>query len=156
MQLAKLGELGDERTADVGEVLFRVGDDRYPFIAILDGEVALLDGAGNEIVRHGPSNFLGEMSLLSGQSPFLTALVTEPLRYVAVDRDSLRELLFDDRPLGDLLLGTFIARREALQQVAGLGLEIVGPHSSAATRRLLEFARNYRLPLNWRDPESRR
>ena len=37
--------------------------------------------------------------------------------------------------------------------MAGLGLEIVGPHSSAATRRLVEFARNNRLPLTWRDPE---
>ena len=31
----------------------RVGDARYPFIAILEGEAAILDGAGNEIVRHG-------------------------------------------------------------------------------------------------------
>ncbi len=152
-QLARIGELGEERTADVGEVLFDVGDDRYPFVAILEGEVAMLDGAGNEIVRQGPSNFLGELSLLSGQSAFVTAVVTEPLRYIAVDTDALRALLFDDEPLSDLLLTTFIARREALQQVAGLGLEIVGPHSSVATRRLLDFARNNRLPVTWRDPE---
>ena len=152
-QLAKIGERGEERTADVGDVLFQVGDDGYPFVAILEGEVALLDGAGNEIVRQGRSNFLGELNLLSGQSAFLTAEVTQPLRYIAVDRDALRELLFDDGPLSDLLLATFISRREALQQVAGLGLEIVGPHSSAATRRLVEFARNNRLPVTWRDPE---
>ena len=101
----------------------------------------------------GRSNFLGELNLLSGQTAFLTAEVTQPLRYIAVDRDALRELLFDDGPLSDLLLATFISRREALQQVAGLGIEIVGPHSSAATRRLVEFARNNRLPVTWRDPE---
>jgi thioredoxin reductase (NADPH) len=152
-QLAKIAELGEERRADVGEVLFQVGDDRYPFVAILEGEVAMLDGAGNEIVRQGRSNFLGELNLLSGQSVFLTAVVTKPLRYIAVEREALRALLFDDEPLSDLLLATFIARREALQQVPGLGLEIVGPRSSAATRRLLEFARNNRIPLTWRDPE---
>ena len=152
-QLAKLAELGEERTADAGDVLFQVGDDRYPFVAILEGEVAMLDAAGNEIMRQGPSNFLGELNLLSGQSVFLTAVVTKPLRYIAVDREALRALLFDDGPLSDLLLATFIARREALQQVAGLGLEIVGPHSSAATMRLLAFARNNRLPFTWRDPE---
>jgi len=64
-QLATLAQLGEERTADVGDVLFRVGDRRYPFIAILEGEVAILDAAGNEIVRHGASGFLGEMNLLS-------------------------------------------------------------------------------------------
>jgi thioredoxin reductase (NADPH) len=152
-QLARITDLGEERTADAGDVLFQVGDDHYPFIAILEGEVAMLDGAGNEIVRQGRSNFLGELSLLSGQSAFLTAVVTEPLRYIALDRDALRTLLFDDEPLSELLLATFIARREALQQVAGLGLEILGPHSSAATRRLLDFARNNRLPVTWRDPE---
>jgi thioredoxin reductase (NADPH) len=152
-QLAKIGELGEERAADVGDLLFEVGDDGYPFIAILEGEVAILDGAGNEIVRQGPSNFVGELNLLSGQSAFLAAKVTQALRYIAVERDALRELLFDDGPLADLLLGAFIARREALQQVEGLGLEIVGPHSSAATRRLVEFARNNRLPVTWRDPE---
>src|SRR6476661_1128418 len=152
-QLAKVTDLGEERTADAGDVLFRVGDHDYPFIAILKGEVAMLDGAGNEIVRQGPSNFLGELSLLSGQSAFLTAVVTEPLRYIAVDREALRALLFDDEPLSDLLLTTFIARREALQQVAGLGLEIVGPHSSAPTMRLLEYVRSNRLPFTWRNPE---
>ena len=52
-QLAKLVEVGEERVADAGEVLYRVGDPQYPFIALLDGEVAILDAAGNEIVRHG-------------------------------------------------------------------------------------------------------
>ncbi|HEX6680574.1 MAG TPA: NAD(P)/FAD-dependent oxidoreductase [Gaiellaceae bacterium] len=49
----------------------------------------------------------------------MTAVVTKPLRYVAVDRDALRALLFDDGPLSDLVLSTFIARREALQRVQG-------------------------------------
>jgi thioredoxin reductase (NADPH) len=150
-QLATLTRVGEEGTAGVGDVLFRVGDPTYRFIAIVEGEVAVLDGAGNEIIRCGPSNFLGELNLLSGQTVFLTAVVTKPLRYVAVDRDALRDLLFDDGALSDLLLTTFIARREALQRVAGIGIEIVGPRSSEATLRLLDFARANRLPFTWHD-----
>ena len=152
-QLETLAELGEERTAAVGDVLFRVGDRRYPFVAILEGEVAILDSAGNEIIRHRTSGFLGEMNLLSGQTVFLTAVVTQPLRYIAVDCDTLRPLLFDDGPLSDLLLSTFIARREALQQVEGVGMEVIGPRSSEATIRMVEFARSNRLPYTWRDPE---
>jgi thioredoxin reductase (NADPH) len=152
-QLATLATLGVERTAGVGDVLFRVGDRSYPFIAIIEGEVAILDAAGNEIIRHSASGFLGEMNLLSGQTVFLTAVVTQPLRYIAVDRDALRPLLFEDGPLSDLLLSTFIARREALQQVQGVGLEVIGPHSSETTMRMVEFARSNRLPFTWRDPE---
>jgi len=42
-------------------------------------------------------------------------------------------------------------RREALQQVDGIGLEIVGPHTSEATMRMLDFARSNRLPYTWQD-----
>jgi thioredoxin reductase (NADPH) len=152
-QLEALAEWGEERTANVGDVLFRIGDRRYPFIAILEGEVAIVDAANNEIIRHGPSGFLGELNLLSGQTVFLTAVVTEPLRYLAVDRDVLRPLLYEDEALSDLLLSTFVARREALQRRQDLGLEIVGPRSSEATMRVVDFARSSRLPFTWRDSE---
>src|SRR3954468_3293107 len=150
-QMETLAGLGSEHTADVGEALYRVGDQHYPFIAIVDGEVAIVDAAGQEIIRHGPSRFLGELNLLSGQTVFVTAVVTQPLRYIAVDRDVMRELLFEDGPLSDLVLSTFIARREALQTVEGLGIQIVGPHSSAPTMRMLDFARSNRLPFSWND-----
>src|SRR5690242_11421179 len=106
-QLETLAGIGEERTAKPGDILFTVGDRRYPLIAILEGEVAILDPAGHEIVRHGATGFLGELNLLTGQTVFLTAVVTEPLRYIAVDRDRLRPLLFDDGSLSDLLLSTF-------------------------------------------------
>src|SRR3984885_12024362 len=151
-QLATLAEHGRELSASVGDVLFRVGDARYPLIAILEGEAAILSASGREIIRHGPGGFLGEMNLLSGQTVYLTAVVTEPMRYIAVDRDVLRPLLFEDGPLGDVLLSAFMARREALQQ-EGVGMEIIGPRSSEPTRQIVEFARRNRLPPVWRDPE---
>src|SRR5215471_20418432 len=123
-QLDTLAAIGEERTAEVGDVLYRVGDTIYPFIAVLEGEVAILDAAGNEIVRHGPSKFLGELNLLSGQTVFVTAKVIQPLRYIAVDRVALRDFLFEDNQLSDILLSTFISRREALQGIQGIGLEI--------------------------------
>ena len=45
-------------------------------MAMREGEAAILDAAGNEVVRHGATGFLGEMNLLSGQTVFLTAVVT--------------------------------------------------------------------------------
>jgi thioredoxin reductase (NADPH) len=132
-------------------VLYRVGDETYPFIAIEEGEVAIIDAAGNEIVRHGPSGFLGELNLLSGQTVFVTAVVMQPLRYVEVDRITLRDLLFEDGPFSDLVLSTFISRREALQTVQGIGVEVVGPRGSEATMQMLDFLRANRLPFTWAD-----
>jgi thioredoxin reductase (NADPH) len=151
-QIATLREHGEERTAAVGDVLFRVGDHRYPFIVILEGEAAVIDAAGNEVVRHGPAGFIGEVNLLSGQTVFLTAVATRAMRYVAIDRDELRSLLFDNGALADIVLSSFVARREALQ-LADVGLEVIGPSSSEATRRMAEYARRNRLAFAWRDPE---
>ena len=147
-----LAQHGEERTAAVDEVLFEVGDEVYPFIAIREGEVAILDANGHEIVRHGPQGFLGEMNLLSGQTVFLTAVVTEPLRYVAVERETLRALLFEDGSLSDTLLPAFVQRRERLQNREGVGIDIIGPAQDLATRELVEYARRQRLPHFWRDP----
>ena len=151
-QLRTLRAHGEERTAEVGETLFEIGDARYPFIAILEGEAAVLDAGGHEIVRHGARGFLGEMNLMSGQSVFLTATVTQPLRYLAVEREALRGLLFEDGSLSDTLLTAFISRREALQARPGVGFEIAGPH--AATRGLVEFARRNRLPHTVTDADG--
>jgi thioredoxin reductase (NADPH) len=151
-QLATLAQHGEERTAEAGETLFEIGDRKNPLIAILEGEAAILDGAGNEVVRHGANGFLGEMNLLTGQTTYLTAVATQPMRYIAVDREDLRPLLAEDSSLADLLLSTFMRRREALQQVEGIGLEIIGPRTSDDTRRLVDFAHSLRLPHRWRDP----
>src|SRR5256886_8153603 len=45
---------------------------------------------------------LGELNLLSGQTVFLTAVVTKPLRYIAVDRDALRALLRSEEHTSEL------------------------------------------------------
>src|SRR4051794_36502866 len=152
-QLDTLAELGVEGTAEPGQTLYEIGDESYPFIAILAGEVAITNAAGGEIVRHGASGFLGEMNLLTGQTVYLNAVATEPTRYIAVKRDVLRKLLAEDSSLADLLLATFVSRREGLQEEEGIGIEIVGPQSSEETRRIVEWARRARIPHSWIDPE---
>ncbi len=152
-QLELIAGLGEERTAVAGEFLYRVGDKRYPFMAILEGEAKIEDASGREIVRHGPSGFLGELNLMTGQSVFVNAVATTPMRYIAVDREELRSLLFDEPDLADLLLSTFVARRELLQQEEGIGVDVVGPRSSERTRGIVEWLRSARIPYRWRDPE---
>jgi thioredoxin reductase (NADPH) len=152
--LELLAARGEERTAEEGEYLFRIGDASYPFMAVLEGEAAILDGAGNEIARQGPGGFIAEINLLTGQTVFVDCVVTKPMRYLAVDREDLRSLLSEDGALSDLLLHTFMRRREILQEREGIGFEVIGPRSSARTRQLIEYARRGRLPHIWRDTEG--
>lgn len=146
-QLDTLRAHGETRTAAAGEVLFQVGDERYPFIAILEGEAVVQDEAGTELVRNGPAGFLGEISLLSGQTVLVTAVAHTDLTYIAVDRAKLRELLVEEGPLADLLLSTFIARREQLQTRDGVGVEVFGPRDLDSTRAAVNFLRDSRVPF---------
>ncbi len=153
-QIERLRELGEERTAAEGDILFDVGDERYPFLAIVEGEAAIEDAAGNEIIRHSASGFLGEMNLLSGQTVFLRAVARSPMRLIAIEREQLRALLFDDSDFSELVLTAFIRRREALQTQPGIGIEIIGPREGNETRRVVEFAKRLRVPFTRLDPEG--
>jgi thioredoxin reductase (NADPH) len=152
-QVQALAERGEERTAVKGEFLFRIGDARYPLIVILEGESAILDGAGNEIARQGPGGFLGELNLMTGQTVYVDGVVTKSMRYIAVEREDVRSLMTEDGALADVLLHTFMRRREILQEYEGVGFEVIGPRSSASTRQLIDYARRSRLPHVWRDAE---
>jgi thioredoxin reductase (NADPH) len=150
-QLEALAERGEERTAEAGEVLFEVGDRRYPFIAILEGEAEVQDANEERVSRQHAPGFLGELNLMTGQTVFLRAVALTPMRYVAVERDDLRELMHEDGSLADILLTAFNRRREFLQKRQGAGIEIYGPRDSARTRELVEWSRRARLPHTWVD-----
>ena len=57
-------------------------------------------------------------------------------------------MLFEDGPLSERFLSTFIARRETCRP-QGIGMEVIGPRSSDPTRRMLDFA-GATDPLAWR------
>ena len=69
----------------------------------------------------------GSNSRLIGRYLAFMAVAGVIACYGVVDRDTMRSLLYEGEPLSDLVPSTFIARREALQRVQGIGLEIVGP-----------------------------
>src|SRR5258708_1909205 len=123
-------------------------------MVVLEGMVSITDTSANELIRHGPSDFVGELNLLTGQTVFVNAVVIESLRFIAVERDALRALLNENGQLSDLLLSAFMARREALQQVQGVGVQVIGPSASETTRQLLEFLRANSLPYTWDDASA--
>ena len=155
-QMDALAAHGDRRSIRPGDVLYREGDRDWDFIVVRDGAVAIVEGYGGEervLARHGPGRFLGELSLLTGQPAFLTAVATEPGEVIAVPAPRLRELVAHDPTLGDLILRAYLIRRSLLIE-AGAGLRIVGSCHSPEARRLREFAARNRLPHVWIDVEK--
>jgi len=70
-QLAALAEIGEERSAPAGELLYRVGDRVYPFVTTLEGEVAIVEAARNELVRQSQTVFpIAKIDLLPLRAQF--------------------------------------------------------------------------------------
>src|SRR4051794_5014839 len=155
-QLAILDGAGERRTLVPGDVLFRPGD-HYDFFALLHGRVAIVDDYGSPqesvVGVHGDSRFLGELSLITGEPAFLTAVARTPGEAIVVRRDALQALVGVNQQLGDLILSALIARR-ALLIGLGSGLRLIGSRLIGDTRRLREFLTRNRIPHTFLDLEE--
>ncbi|MCW2953512.1 MAG: Thioredoxin-disulfide reductase [Conexibacter sp.] len=157
-QIGLLAAHGRRRVTREGELLFAEGDEDYDFFVVLSGKVLMLEGSGEDqqlIAVHGPHRFLGELSLLTGQAAFFSAVVGESGEVLQVPVERLRQLVTQDAALGDLVLRAYLLRRERLVGL-GAGLRIVGSRYSPDTHRLREFAARNRLPHRWIDLEEDR
>jgi thioredoxin reductase (NADPH) len=158
-QIAALEPHGERRQVEAGEILFREGDERYDFFVILEGKVAAVAAHGLQdeqvMAVHGPGRFLGELSLLTGQGAFFTAIVREPGEVLVVPVERLRRLVTQDAELGDLVLRAYLVRREMLIGF-GAGFKVVGSRFSPDSRRLRDFLARNRFPHRWIDLEHDR
>src|SRR5215468_9043213 len=131
-QIGLLRREGEVRRVAAGEVLFREGDRGYDFIVILAGRVAVVDhqaGTERTLTTGTPREFIAELSLLTGERLFTTAVVTEPGAVLAVPVTRLQAVIAQDQGLGQWIIRTMFARRRWLMEMQ-TGLRIVGSRSS--------------------------
>ncbi len=79
------------RDADEGEVLMTQGQKAPPLIYIASG-AAGIESDGKLVGVCGPGDFLGEMSLITGENASATVRVTNPVRIASFDLDALDRL----------------------------------------------------------------
>src|SRR6476659_6201673 len=94
--LTEIAPFGQEQAVARGDVLYRAGDEDPPFIVVLEGEVEIVRGdeLGDVVVATRDANgFLGELNLLTGQRPYLTAVVSQPGRVLVVQPVEFRRLM---------------------------------------------------------------
>jgi thioredoxin reductase (NADPH) len=159
-QFARLTAYGVAQDVRIRDVVFRPGDPSYDLIAIETGWIEIVSPAARDeaeavVATYGPGGFLGELNLLTGQTAYLTARVTEAGRIHRISHESFRRLMANDPEISDVLLRTFLARRDLLQDSqAARGIEIVGSGLSAAALALRTYAARQRLPHLWLDADS--
>jgi thioredoxin reductase (NADPH) len=155
--IAPLDAAGRRRPLTTGEILFRAGDRALEFFVVLRGRVAIIDGYGSKTERvlgvHEEQRFVGELSLMTGQPSYTTAVVREDGEAIELNPDELQRVVGANQQLGDVILSAFIARR-ALLIGLGSGLRLIGSHLSPDSRRLREFLTRNRIPHTFVDLET--
>jgi thioredoxin reductase (NADPH) len=155
-QRARLRAAGEVRTVQPGDVLFREGDADYDFFVVESGAVAIVQGYGAEnrvIAIHGPHRFLGELNLLTGSPPYLSAVVRDGGEVIQLSSAGLRSIVAEDQAFSNLILRAYLARRSILIDL-GAGVKLVGSRYSSDSRRLREFLARNRMPYHWMDLED--
>src|SRR5215831_10984946 len=156
-QLGVLRGYGSERDVAAGDVLFADGDETYDLIVLLADTADIIEGYGQRgasvVASFGPSEFLGEVGMLTGQRAFLSAVATSAGRVLAVPVAQVRRVMAQEPGLSDLILRTFLLRRSILMS-RGTGLTLIGSRFDPDTRRLLEVLARNRLVWTWLDLEA--
>jgi thioredoxin reductase (NADPH) len=141
-----------------GEKLFEAGECNCKFFVVKSGEVEIVDDANDPprtIRVHGPGEFTGDVSQLTGGPALVSAVARTDCEVYEVTTDALREIVNKYPDLGDVVLQAFLARRHLLsEQPSFSGLRVIGSRYSKDTFRIRDFlAKNY-VPFIWLDLES--
>ena len=155
-QLARFRMVGDIVRVEPGDILIQEGDDSYDFFVVESGAVAIVRGYGTEnrvIAVHGPRRFLGELNLLTGGRPYLSAVVRDGGEVIRVPVSRFKRFLRNEEKLANLIFAAYMARREILIEVGG-GAVLIGSRYSSDSVRLREFLARNRQPYQWIDLEQ--
>ncbi len=158
-QIARVRASAHTRSVAAGEVLFEPSAANVPFFVLLSGRMEIvqptLDGE-RTVAAHGPGEFTGEMTMISGQRSLVRARVTEAGEFLELGGDALRALVAKDAELSEIILRAFILRRLELISRGYGNVILMGSRHSAPTLRLREFLGRNGHPYTYVDLDTDR
>jgi len=153
-QINRIRPGGELREVKKDEILFEPGDLSVPFFVLLAGAMQIVqpDLVGERLITtHGPGQFTGEMTMISGQRCLVRARMTEAGKLLELSGDGLRSLVARDAELSEIFMRAFILRRLALISLGYGNLILLGSRHSANTLRLREFLTRNGHPFTYVD-----
>ena len=95
----RLLRLGTIVSAPAGAILTREGHAVPALAFVLSGDVEIRVG-GKAVAHCGHGDFIGEISVMSGEAATATAVTATPARYFAFDANAFRRLMARERVIG--------------------------------------------------------
>ncbi len=155
--IAELSQFGESKTFKDGETLIKAGEKEFDFFIIELGKVKVIDTSSGEeraVTTLGEREIIGDLANLKGSPANSTVTAEGECQVRAIAPEKLRQILNQNSGLSDLILQTFIARREALEASDYIGLRVIGPASCRQTFAIRDFLDKNHLQFNWIDTES--
>jgi thioredoxin reductase (NADPH) len=158
-QFARATAYGKAIDVAAGDVLFEAGDENADLILVATATVDVFREAGfghpeELMLRAGPGQFVGEMTLLTGQTRILGARVAEPGVIYRVDPAEFRRLMAQDAEISDLLLRGFLARRKMITSGAATNLEVIADIDNREGLALETFLERQSMPHHWVESDT--
>lgn len=157
-QIDRIRPSGHLRNVQRGEILFAPNDTNVPFFVLLSGGMDIVQPDLNQVERivtsHGPGQFTGEMTMISGQRCLVLGRVTEPGEFLELGGDALRTLVAKDAELSEILMRAFILRRIALVNAGYGNVILMGSRHSSQTLALREFLSRNGHPYTYVDLDA--
>jgi thioredoxin reductase (NADPH) len=156
-QIDRIRALARLRRVQTGDILFEPGDIDVPFFVLLSGRMEIVQpGLTGErpVAIHGPGEFTGEITMISGKRCLVRGRVTEPGELAELAGEGLRSLIARDAELSEIFMRAFILRRLELINRGQGNLILMGSRHSAQTLRLREFLNRNGHPYTYVDLET--
>ena len=159
-QMAALGRCAGaslKRYPD-GEKVIEVGARDFSFFVVKSGEIEVRDESVDPpklLATLGRGQFTGDVSHLTGGPSLVSAVARGECLVYEVPPGGVHEILSRFPELGDLIVQSFIARRQLLRKPEHFtGPRVIGSRYSRDTLRVLDFLSRNRVPFTWLDLET--
>src|SRR3984893_11463359 len=146
-----LREAGKIATYPAGTFLARPGEPVDRFVYVEEGEIEVVNPYTDE--RHlpstlGPTQFMGEISLLNGGAWSLAMRAVRDTRVIQVPREAMLTLMSQIPEMSDIILTVFSARRRRQIDDRVSSLRLIGEDEDRNVRRIAEFASRNHIPYS--------
>ena len=156
-QVDRILAWGVQRQVQSGEILIEPNELSPPFFVVLSGSIEIVQPglSGEQIIAtHGPNQFTGELTAISGQRSLVCARVLEGGTLIEVKAEGLRSVVDRNSDLSEILMRAFIMRRLGMVSAGQGNVVLLGSRHSARTLELREFLSRNRHPYKYIDLDA--
>ncbi|MUH37770.1 thioredoxin reductase [Zobellia amurskyensis] len=144
--IAILKEYGEIEVCSKETVVFDLGELRYDFFVVLEGEIVILNPNNEQktIVTHAKNEFSGDSGMLSDRGAQFRAVAKAGSELLRITPAKLKEAIAKHSNVSDLLLNAFLQRQDTILNDFVGGIKLVGSGNSKEAYAIRDFMdKNY-------------